>query len=221
MTALDILWEYRVAYLRGLLTTFELVVLSAVGGTMVAIFLEWSCHYLGASLRRAVDWIAFGMAAVPALVTLFWLHYPAQALLGVVVPPFWTALATLGVINAFAVYRIVADAIQDFPKQFIATGRVCGLSQAEIVRYIQMPLIVRVAAPRWIDQQVVILQTSVFASLISVEETFRVSQRINSVEYQPVLIYTAMALLFLATAGSAMYYARHLRLRSRRDYSER
>ena len=221
MTALDVLWEYRVAFLHGFLTTFKLVILSAIGGTTIAVFLEWTCHSMGNGLRRIVDWIAFGMSAIPPLVTLFWLHYPAQALLGVVIPPFWTALGTLGLINALAVYRILAEAIQDFPKQFIATGLVSGMSRAQVVRYIQAPLILRVAAPRWIDQQVAILQTSVFASLISVEETFRVSQRINSVEYRPVLIYTAMALVFLTTAGSAMYYARYLRLRSRRDYSER
>ena len=67
----------------------------------------------------------------------------------------------------------------------------------------------------------VYLRTGLFASLISVNETFRVAQRINSQEYHPVAIYTAMAILFLLTTGSAMYYARYLRLKSYRDFSER
>lgn len=221
MTPFNILWEYRQAFLGGLLTTGELLLVAAIGGTTIAALLEWLCEINEGSLRRIVDSIAFCIAAIPALVILFWLHYPAQAVLGIVVRPFWTALVALALLNVFSVYRIMADAVHDFPKQFIATGLVCGMTNAQITRYIKIPLLLRAALPRWIDQQVVILQTSLFASLISVEETFRVAQRINSLVYQPVTIYTAMALLFLATAGSAMYYARHLRAKTYRDFSER
>jgi polar amino acid transport system permease protein len=221
MTPLGILWEYRQAFLGGLLTTGELVLITAVAGTTIAALLEGLCEIVEGPVRRVVDDIAFCIAAIPALVILFWLHYPAQAVLGVVVRPFWTALVALMVLNVFGVYRIMADAVREFPKQFVATGLVCGLTKAQITRYIKAPLLLRAALPRWIDQQVVILQTSLFASLISVEETFRVAQRINSVVYRPVAIYTAMALLFLATAGSAMYYARHLRVKYYRDFSER
>jgi ABC-type amino acid transport system permease subunit len=41
------------------------------------------------------------------------------------------------------------------------------------------------------------LQLTLFASLISVEEIFRVAQRINATIYQPVEIYTALAIFFL------------------------
>jgi ABC-type amino acid transport system permease subunit len=221
MNPFSVLWEYREAFFQGFLVTLELLFFTAIGGTAIAIFLEWLSERFEGSLRRLFDGIAFCTAAIPALVILFWLHYPAQALLGIVVPPFWTALTALMLMNIFSVYRILADAIRDFPKQFISTGLVCGLSKREIVRYIQAPLLARAALPRWIDQQVIILQTSVFASLISVEETFRVAQRINSVVYQPVAIYTSMALIFLLTAGSAMYYARQLRRKFYRDFSER
>jgi len=221
MTAFGVLWEYRQAFLAGLLTTGELTLITAIGGTAIAALLEWICEVAGDPVRRVVDGIAFFVAAIPALVILFWFHYPAQAILGIVVRPFWTALVALMVLNIFSVYRIMADAVHDFPKQFAATGLVCGLTNTQIVRYIKVPLLLRAALPRWIDQQVVILQTSLFASMIGVEETFRLAQRINSQVYRPVTIYTAMALLFLATAGSAMYYARHLRAKAYRDFSER
>jgi len=221
MNAFDILWQYRQAFFDGFVVTCELVILTAAGGSIAGITLEWACTQLGGHLRRGVDAVAFCVSAIPALVILFWFHYPAQALVGVVVPPFWTALTTLLIINIFAVYRIIADAVRDFPKQYVAIGMVCGLKRTHIIRYIQLPLLLRSAFPRWIDQQVVILQTSVFASLIGVEETFRVAQRINSVVYHPVVIYTSMALIFLATAGGGMYCAQILRSKFHRDLSER
>ena len=155
------------------------------------------------------------------MVVLFWLYYPGQVLFRIDVSPFTTALVALSVMNTFAVYRIIADAVKDFPRQFITTALVCGLRDEQVFWNIQVPLLLRATLPRWIDQQVVILQTSLFASLISVEEIFRVAQRINSVVYQPVPIYTAMALVFLLTAGSAMYYSKYLRNRFHRDFSER
>jgi len=221
MSAFEVLWRYRQAFLAGMLTTAELLVISAITSTIAAIALEWLCGAAGQSFRRKLDGLAFGIAAIPALVLLFWFHYPAQAIIGVAVEPFWTALFTLTLLNTLAVYRIVADALRDLPQQFVSTGLVCGLSEWQVARFIKAPLVVRAALPRWIDQQVVILQTSVFASLISVEETFRVAQRINSRVYEPVTIYTAVAILFLLTAGTAMYGARQLRRKYYRDFSER
>jgi len=221
MNASDVLWQYREAFARGFFVTLELVVLAGLIGTFVGFLLEWLCSLFEGPVRAGVDGVAFAVSAIPALVILFWLYYPAQSLLGVSVSPFLTALAALTLIATFSVYRIIADARRDFPQQYVTTALVLGLNKAQILRYIQMPLLIRAALPRWVDLLVVLLQTSVFASLISVEEVFRVSQRINSVIYRPVIIYSAMAVLFLVAAGSGMYLAKYLRARFHRDFSER
>ena len=221
MTSIHVLWDYRHAFISGLAVTFELLISASVIGTTLGICIEWLCQSLEGATRRVVDTVAFGLSTVPALVLLFWLYYPAQSLLGTSLSPFITAVIALTVLNTFAVYRIASDAMREFPKQYVATALVCGLNRTHITRHIQGPLLLRSALPRWIDQQVVILQTSVFASLIAVEEIFRVAQRINSVIYRPVVIYTSMAIIFFATAGSAMYVAQHLKKRFHRDLSER
>lgn len=221
MEPLKILWDYREAYMKGIAVTFQLVMLTSLFGTLIGLFLEMSCHYLNFRLRRIVDFIALSIASIPALVILFWLYYPAQTLLNISMSPFTTALVALIIINSLTVYRMISDAMHEFPKQYISTALVCGMKQWAIIRHIQAPLIFRAVIPRWIDQQVVILHTSVFASLISVEEIFRASQRINSVVYQPVVIYTSMAFVFLITAGSSIYLANILRRKFSRDFSER
>ena len=221
MNPLVVLWEYRSAFWMGFLVTIELVLLCSIVGTVLAVLLEWLCGSFEGLARWVSNGVAFCLTAIPALVVLYWFHYPAQSLLGIVVPPFFTALLTLILINTFAIYRIVSDAIREFPKQYVATGLVCGLLRRQILWHIQVPILIRAILPRWIDQQVVILHATLLASFISVEETFRVAQRINSVVYQPVAIYTSMALIFLCSAGSAMYYANFLRKKYQRDFSER
>lgn len=221
MTSFEVVWFYRQAFWHGFLVTAELVAISVIIGTTVGLFLEWLCSRLGRRCRSILDIIAFPFAVIPALVVLFWFYYPAQSLTGVSVSPFWTASITLITLNSLAVYRIAGDALKDFPSQCIATAKVSGMSDQATLRFIQVPLLLRSALPRWIDQQVIVLQTSVFASLISVEELFRVAQRINSQVYQPVLIYSAMGLVFLVTAGTGAYVAEQLRRRYHRDFSER
>ena len=64
------------------------------------------------------------------------------------------------------------------------------------------------------------LQTTLFASLISVDVIFRIAQRINAQVYKPVEIYTALAVLFLIVCLPLHGLAHWLRVRYTRDFSE-
>ena len=221
MSSLGLLWSYRQAFLNGLLVTAELLALGCVLGTVLGIALAWISRKRELHLREVLDVVTLGVIAVPALVILFWLYYPAQSLLGISVSPFWTAVTALVLMNGATVYRVIGDAMKALPTQYIASAQVCGLPSAEILRHITLPLLLRASLPRWVDQQVLVLQTSVFASLISVPEIFRVAQRVNAAEYRPIASYTAMAMLFAAVAGSGLVLAQRLRRKYERDFSER
>ena len=151
---------------------------------------------------------------------LFWLHYPAQSLLGIVVPPFWTAVIAISLINIFTVADIVRPVIQQFPTQYLTAARVYGLSSRSILTQIQLPLILRQITPPLLISQVTMLQATLFASLISVDEIFRVAQQINAEAYRPVQIYTALALFFIFICLPLNAFAFWLQQRSAHDLSE-
>jgi ABC-type amino acid transport system permease subunit len=163
---------------------------------------------------------SFFLSGIPVLVYLFWAHYPLQALLGVVIDPFYTAAAVLSSINVFAVSDLISSNLLDFPEQYNIAARVCGLSATTTVLRIQLPIILRRVIPALLPLQIIMLHSTLFASLISVEEIFRVCQRVNSIEYKPVEIYTALALLFLLTSLPVNGLAIWLRKRFTRDLSE-
>jgi ABC-type amino acid transport system permease subunit len=141
--------------------------------------------------------LAAGVTAIPVLVFLFWLHYPLQAALHVVINPLYTAIAALSIVNVFGVAAIVRAGLDDFPQEHIVAAKVCGLSRHDIAIYILIPLIFRRLLPSLLLLQVTMLQSTLFASLISVDEIFRAAQRVNTIVYRPVEIYTGLALLFL------------------------
>ena len=165
--------------------------------------------------------ISFVLSGIPVLVLLFWLHYPLQAMLHVVIDPFYTAAFAISIINIFAVADLVRSTLANFPAEYRLAARVCGISRQKTFLKIELPIIMRQIIPTLLNIQVNMLQLTLFASLISVEEIFRVAQRINSMIYRPVEIYTALALFFLAVCLPLNGIALWLKYQFTRDISEK
>jgi ABC-type amino acid transport system permease subunit len=221
MSVLDILITYHVAFLEGLSVTLALCGVVWFFGLTVGVALG----AFGAQRRQSwgafIHGASFAFSAIPALVILFWLHYPAQAVFNVVIDPFFTSSLTLGLVNVFGVAEAVRQAMVDFPAQYVIAGRVSGMTRREIVRYVKLPILFRQLLPTLLVLQVGVLHASLFASLISVEEIFRVAQRINSIIYRPVEIYTALAFFFLMVCLPINLFAAWLRRKATRDFSEK
>lgn len=216
----DILTTYYPAFLSGLRVTLQLSLIIWVCGLVLgsALGLAGSRYKLSIGIpSRAV---AFILSGVPILVFLFWLHYPAQAMMNVVIDPFYTGAFTLAVINIFAVADIVRGALNDFPQQYLTAAKVTGLTRRQTILDIQLPLIFREVLPPLLLLQVMLLHTTLFTSLISVDEIFRAAQRINAQVYRPVEIYTALGVFFLMVCLPVNGLALWLKHTYTRDLSE-
>ena len=221
MTVFDILINYHIAFLQGLSVTLKLCLVIWTSGIILGVLLGVVGANMPNTWGHFTRGMSFAFSAIPTLVVLFWLHYPAQAVFNVVIDPFYTASLTLSLVNIFGVGEMVRQAVADFPSQYIIAGRVCGLVPRDIVAKIQLPILFRQLLPGLMTQQVMMLHATLFASLISVEELFRVSQRINSTIYRPIEIYTALALFFLVVCLPINLAAAYLKKRYTRDLSER
>lgn len=221
MNVFDIFSQYGEALVNGLVESLKLVSIIWVSG----LFIGTLCGMLGARFPKLFGWplstLAFVLSGVPMIVFLFWLHYPLQAVLNLVIDPFITAAITLSIVNIFAVSEIVRRVLIDFPTQYLIAAQVCGMDKWRTFFTIQMPLVLRQILPSLLMAQVTILQATLFASLISVDEIFRTAQRINSTIYKPVEIYTSLGILFLLVCLPLNGLALWLRNKYTRDLSER
>ena len=219
-SVLDILVRYREGLWGGLTVTLKLCAVVWTSGLVLGSLFGIAAARFPKSVGWPVRGAGFVLGGMPLLVFLFWLHYPLQSLLNVVIDPFYTASFALSVVNIFLVCDIVRHAVADFPRQYVIAGEVCGMNRRAILRHIEAPLILRQILPALLTAQVTMLQCTLFASLISVEEIFRVAQRINSTIYRPVEIYTALGILFLAVCLPLNGLALWLKHRFTRDLSE-
>jgi His/Glu/Gln/Arg/opine family amino acid ABC transporter permease subunit len=217
----DILILYRQAFLRGLGVTLELAAITWTAGLLLGLTMGTLAHRSPKTFGRFVRVLAFLLSGIPFLVLLYWAHYPFQELIGAVIDPFFTASAVLTILNTVAVAELCRSALDDFPSEYVMVAQVCGLSRRQTTRYIQFPLLFRQLLPGLLTLQVTMLQMTLFASLISVGELFRVAQEIDSKIHKEIEIYSALALFFLAICLPLNGLALWLRRRLTRNVSER
>lgn len=199
----------------------ELTAIVWIGGIVIGTALGLASAKYKLHIGIPARFCSFFLSGIPILVFLFWLHYPAQAMLGIVVDPFYTAALTFTVVNIFAVTDLVRHTVEDFPEQYLTAAKVCGVPKSKVMWRIQFPIMFRQVLPGLMITQVVMLHTTLFASLISVEEIFRVAQRINSTIYRPVEIYTALGIFFLMISLPINGFALWFKHKFTRNLSER
>ena len=103
MSTFEILWEYRQAFASGLSTSVEIAIWVWGIGLLFGSLLGVGAHHYNRNLGKLLRVLGAVITAIPILVILFWLHYPLQAALHVVINPFYTAVVALALVNVFGV----------------------------------------------------------------------------------------------------------------------
>lgn len=216
----EIISKHREGFAQGILVTFKLCLIIWGSGLAVGAIVGYMSNRIRL-VQRFVKVLSFVLSGVPILVFLFWLHYPAQSFLGINVDPFITAAFMISLLNTISVSDIVYQGINRIPGQYLEAAKVCGIPSRKIFFSIQFPLMMRQVLPSLLITQTNMLHLTLFSSLISVEETFRVAQRVISIEYKPVEIYTALGIFFLLISLPINGLAAFLKYKYRRRLDEK
>ena len=193
----ELLIQYRHLFLAGFLTTIKLWALIIIIGVPLGIFFGVIGGRYSKTINKFISSLKFITKVIPVLVLLFWLHFPFQALLGVVINPFWTTIIALGFVNLVAVAFIIQSELKLLPVAYSEAGITLGMSKKQIVRHIELPILMKRVLPSISLNQATMLEYTLFASLISVPELFRVAQSINAMVYDPVSVYSLLVLFFV------------------------
>lgn len=197
MDIIDLILKYKEAFLTGLYTTLTLCIwvwtLGIIIGSTIGYFSikKFSFSYKVATIFSSL------LSGIPILVLLYWLYYPMQQYMGIEINPLTIAIIAFSLINIFIVADIVRQSLMDLPEKFLLAGKVTGLSKKTILYRIQLPLLIRSVLGPILIVQVTMLHNSIFASLINVDEIFRQIQRVNSIEYKPIELYSILAIFFM------------------------
>jgi polar amino acid transport system permease protein len=217
---IELLTRYAPAFGQGLVVTAMLTAIIWTVGIGGGILLgAWARRDL--FVGKSLGLVAFVVSALPILVVLMWLHFPAQAILGIVVDPFITTAVALSLVNLILVGDTVGRTIGALPLEWSLAGRTSGLSEKQVFRSITLPLAFRQLIGPVTLIQISMLHATLFGSLISVDELFRTIQRINAIEYRPIELYTLLALFFFLICAPLQMLAQRANQRFGNDISLR
>lgn len=195
----SLIWENAPLLLRGLLTALEVAA--------VAMLISLASG-LGLALMRMsrapFSWIAATyinvFRGVPALVSVIWVYFGISLLLGISFTVFQAGVIALVLLYSAFLAEIYRSALEAIPKGQREAGLALGIPAGRVFRSVILPQGTKIATPNIGNMFIgMVKDTSVF-TVIGLLEVVRVTQNIVSQTFQPFVLYTAAAGLYVLVA---------------------
>ncbi|MBE0010774.1 MULTISPECIES: amino acid ABC transporter permease [unclassified Arthrobacter] len=181
--------------LAGLTGTIPLSLASFVLGLLLALLIalmRLSNNRLASSVARTYVSIIRG---TPLLVQLFVIFYGLPSI-GVVIPPWPSAIIAFSLNVAGYAAEIIRAAILSVPKGQWEAGHTIGMSRSRTMRRIILPQAARVSVPPLSNTFISLVKDTSLASLILVTELFRQAEEIAAFSQQFMMLYLEAALVY-------------------------
>ncbi|EPR2694899.1 amino acid ABC transporter permease [Raoultella planticola] len=200
----------------GLVFTIPITLISFFLGLLLGFIVALIRLYGPAPLKNVVRFYVWIIRGTPLLVQLFLIFYALPSV-GITLDAFPAAVIgfTLNV-GAFTSEVIRATLLWVAKGQWEAAHSI-GMSWGQSLRYIILPQAARVAVPPLSNTFISLVKDTSLASVITVPELFLAAQRIAAVTYQPLILYSEAALLYLLICSVLSYLQSRLELRLERN----
>jgi His/Glu/Gln/Arg/opine family amino acid ABC transporter permease subunit len=195
----SLLWDYRVDFLRGLLLAIEV--------SLVAMALSIIAGILLAAARMSkgpISWLGVAyiniFRGIPALVSVIWVYFGWSLVLGISFTVFQAAVIALVALYSAFIAEIYRSALEAIPRGQREAGLALGMSPLRVFARVVLPQATKIAIPNIGSMFIgMVKDTSVF-TIIGLVEVVRVTQNINSITFQPFVLYTGAASLYVIAA---------------------
>lgn len=180
----------------GLKVTLPLTALSFALALIISVIvalIQYANIPVLKQLCRVYIWIVRG---TPLLVQLYLVFY-GLPYLGIMLPAFPTAILVFGCNEGAYMAESLRGALEAVPKGQLEAGLCVRMSYIKIMWHIVLPQAFRTAFPALSNSLISMVKGTSLAATITVTEMFRQAQVINALYYQPLILYTECALIYL------------------------
>jgi His/Glu/Gln/Arg/opine family amino acid ABC transporter permease subunit len=194
-----LVWENRDALLDGLVVAIEV--------SAVALVLSVFLGLLLALMRLSappVSWIA-GLyinifRGIPALVSVIWVYFGLSLVLGVEFSTFQAGVIALTLLYSAFIAEIYRSALEAVPRGQREAGLALGMHPLRTFGSVTLPQATKIAIPNIGSMFIGMVKDTSTFTVIGLTEVVRVTQNINSTYFQPFVLYSAAALMYVAMA---------------------
>ncbi len=195
----SIAWQYRSQILAGLATALEVAAAALAISVVVGIVLA-----VGRMSKPPISWLATlwvnVFRGIPALVSVLWVYFGWSLILGINLTVFEAGVVALVLLYGAFIAEIYRSALEAVPKGQREAGLAVGLHRSRVFVHVILPQATKIAVPNIGSMFIgMVKDTSVF-SVIGLLEVIRVTMNVESVTYQPFVLYTVAAGVYVVAA---------------------
>lgn len=187
--------------LQGALVSIQIAAL----GSLIGIFLGTLLGLAQTSKSRVLRWLSTLyvtiVRGIPMLIQIYAAFYILPQF-GLLLPAFWVAVIAIGLNSAAYVSQIIKAGIRSIGKGQIEAGRVLGLNNTQITRYIILPQAFRIVIPALGNEFITLIKDSALASTIGVVELTKEGIFIRGRTFDSVTVFFAVACIYLLITTS-------------------
>lgn len=187
---------FRKIIIPGLKVTIPLTVVAFAMALVIAVavaLIQFANVKVLKSVARVYIWIIRG---TPLLVQLYLVFFGISGL-GYLISPYICAAAVLAVNEGAYCAETVRAALEAVPSGQLEAGYCVGMNYRQTIWRIVLPQAMRTAFPPLSNSLLAMLKDTSLVSTITVAEMFMAAQRIVARTYEPMLVYTEVALVYL------------------------
>jgi len=194
-----LVWDNKGGLLRGLLVAIEVAAVALVISIVVGLLLA-----LARLSRPPLSWLAAiytnVFRGVPALVSVIWVYFGLSLILGIDFTVFQAGVIALVLLYGAFIAEIYRAALQAIPKGQREAGLALGMHPIRIFVQVVLPQATKIAIPSIGSMFIGMIKDTSTFTVIGLLEVVRVTQNVNSVTFQPFVLYTAAAAVYVAAA---------------------
>ena len=180
----------------GLTATVPLSAISFSLAMVIAVAVALVQYARVPVLRQLCRFYIWVIRGTPLLVQLFLVFY-GLAKVGLVLAPFPAAVLVFSINEGAYCAETVRGALESIPGGQLEAGRCLGLTWLQTVRSVILPQAMRGAFPALSNSLIAMIKDTSLVSNITMTEMFRATEQINATVYEPLLLYTEVALVYL------------------------
>ncbi|MFT2712631.1 amino acid ABC transporter permease [Clavibacter sp. Sh2126] len=175
--------------------TIPLALVTFVLGLVIALGIALMRLYGNRVVSAIARFYISVVRGTPLLVQLFVIFYGLPAI-GVVLPPWPSAVIALSVNVGGYAAEIIRASILSVPRGQWEAGHTIGMSRAMTLRRVIVPQAARVSVPPLSNTFISLVKDTSLTSTILVTELFRQSQQIAAVTGEFMILYLEAALIY-------------------------
>lgn len=201
--------------LQGALATIEIALVSIAiglcGGIVIGVL---NCNKMRNPFSTVIlNGFVWTIRGTPLFVQVLIVYYAIPEVIGISLSPFTAGVIALGINSMAYISEIVRGGINAIPEGQWEAAYVIGLKPWQTLQGIILPQMLRINLPSLTNELTALIKETSILMVIGVAELTKVSRDIVARELDPMTIYLAAAVLYLAMTSSASLVAQYTQKR--------